>query len=365
MKTNRRMLFTLSLAIFSMFFGAGNAIFPISLGATSQSQVGWAFLGLFITAIGGPLLGLLGATLFHGRCIEFFNSAGKIPGALLILVSLALLGPFAVIPRCVTVAHVAFEPFFPSTPMWLFATIICGLSLFCCWKKQFLFPILGKILSPVLIICLLSLIYQGIFSEAAIIENTMGNAEALSYGLKTGYDTMDLIAAIYFSAGIWILLERFNLKSDKEVVWVTLSSGTIACVLLAIIYMGLSFTAAKYSLLLEGIAPEKLMTHLAYLMLGPQLGLIANVAIGLACLTTIISLTMTLAQVISRDLFPKLSYHNAMMGILCITALMSNVGFGMIMQLLDSALWIGYPAIIALTLYNIAKKLRKPQVQSI
>ncbi|MBA3238637.1 MAG: branched-chain amino acid transport system II carrier protein [Parachlamydiaceae bacterium] len=115
MKTHYQ-TFTLSLAIFSMFFGAGNAIFPIILGATSQIQIGWAFIGLFITAIGGPLLGLLGATLFHGRCIEFFNRAGKIPGALLIFVSLALLGPFAVIPRCVTVAYVAFEPILPSTP---------------------------------------------------------------------------------------------------------------------------------------------------------------------------------------------------------------------------------------------------------
>lgn len=352
---------TLSLAIFSMFFGAGNAIFPIILGVTSQSQITWAFLGLFITAIGGPLLGLLGATLFHGRCIDFFNRAGKIPGALLIFVSLALLGPLAVMPRCVTVAYVAFEPIVPSTPMWLFAFAICGISLFCCWQKHFLLPILGKILSPTLILCLLWLIYEGIFSEGTLHANTMGPGEAFTYGLKTGYDTMDLIAAIYFSAGIWALLERLHPKSDKEAVLLTLKSGTVACVLLGLIYMGLSFTAAKYSMHLEGIAPEKLMTVLAYHILGPHIGLVANIAIALACLTTIISLAMTLAEVISRDLFPALSYRTTMLGLLGITALMSNVGFGVIMRLLDSSLWIAYPVIIVLTIVNIVSKLREPR----
>lgn len=357
MKTHYQ-TFTLALAIFSMFFGAGNVIFPIILGVESQSQIGWAFLGLFMTAIGGPLLGLLGATLFHGRCIDFFNRAGKIPGALLILISLALLGPFAVIPRCVTVAYVAVEPIFP-TPLWLFAIATCSISLLCCWKKNFMVAILGKILSPLLIFCLLWIIYQGIFSEGTLATSVLERGEAFTFGLKTGYDTMDLIAAIYFSAGIWALLEHLNITSDKEAVFIILRAGTVACFLLGLIYIGLSFTAAKYSGQLEGIAPEKLMTVLAYHILGPHFGLIANVAIALACLTTIISLAMTLAQVISRDLFPSFSYHKAMIGIFSITALMSNVGFGIIMQLLDSFLWIAYPAIIVLTIVNIISKLRE------
>ncbi|MBS0656220.1 MAG: branched-chain amino acid transport system II carrier protein [Verrucomicrobia bacterium] len=357
MKSYRQNL-PLSLAIFSMFFGAGNAIFPIILGTTSQSQIGWAFLGLCITAIGGPLLGLLGATLFHGRCIDFFNRAGKIPGALLIMVTLALLGPFAVIPRCVTVSYVAFEQLLPEVPMWLYALATCAICLFCCWKKHFLLPLLGKILSPLLIICLLWLIYNGVVSDSPLGVSAMASGEAFTYGLQTGYDTMDLIAAIYFSAGIWTLLEQLRPKSDKEAVLIALRSGVFACILLGLIYLGLAVTAAKYSSHLEGIAPERLMTVLAYHILGPHVGLVANIAIALACLTTIMSLTMTLAQVISRDLFQWLSYHKAMIAILAITALMSNVGFGIIMQLLDSCLWLAYPAIIILTIVNIASKFR-------
>ena len=59
-------ILSMAIAIFSMFFGAGNAVFPLLLGMKTQGRFDFAFLGLLLTGIGGPLLGLLGATLFPG-----------------------------------------------------------------------------------------------------------------------------------------------------------------------------------------------------------------------------------------------------------------------------------------------------------
>ena len=405
-------ILSMAIAIFSMFFGAGNAVFPLLLGLKTQGNFSFAFLGLLLTGIGGPLLGLLGATLFHGRFLPFFEEAlnnsfiksprnfsekshffnsitlkgrlvskstiscknsawisnkaivlnflkraRRIPGYLLIGVTLALLGPLAVLPRCVTVAYAAINPLF-SSPLWLFALLFCAIALFCCWRRRFLVPVLGYILSPLLIGCLLLIIYQGLSSDIPLSPSSLSNWSAFRQGVTTGYDTMDLIASIYFSAGIWTMIELQGRKKPQEVFKITLKAGLLGCLLLAAIYLGLTHAAARFSPFLQETSPEQLMPHLAHLTLGPTLGLVANLAIALACLTTVISLTMTIGDIVTKELLPnRLSYRPIVILILLITTVMANFGFNAIMKLLHPLVSICYPLIIALTVVNIFHKL--------
>ena len=113
-KSSSFSLISLAVAIFSMFFGAGNAIFPLILGKNTQDLCGIASLGLFCTGILGPILGLATASLYQGKIKDFFYGAGKWLGGFLMIITLALLGPFAVLPRCLTVAHAAFSQLIPD-----------------------------------------------------------------------------------------------------------------------------------------------------------------------------------------------------------------------------------------------------------
>ena len=99
------------VAIFSMFFGSGNVVFPLLLGAQTGDQVPWALVGLTVTAVGAPLLGLLSSVLFQGDPKAYFYRIGQIPGYFAVLLILGLLGPIGVIPRCFTVAHAAVLPY--------------------------------------------------------------------------------------------------------------------------------------------------------------------------------------------------------------------------------------------------------------
>src|SRR3984957_3942591 len=87
------------LAMFSMFFGAGNVVFPLALGKIAQDQNVFAILGMLITAVGVPFLGLVAMTLFNGNYIHFFERLGKVPGFLVVTAMLGLIGPFGAIPR--------------------------------------------------------------------------------------------------------------------------------------------------------------------------------------------------------------------------------------------------------------------------
>ena len=54
-----RKLLLVGFTLFSMFFGAGNLIFPPDLGAKAGVNLWPAFLGLAISAVGLPVAGVI------------------------------------------------------------------------------------------------------------------------------------------------------------------------------------------------------------------------------------------------------------------------------------------------------------------
>src|SRR5947209_4364111 len=113
------------LAMFSMFFGAGNVVFPLALGQFAKDQNIYAILGLLITAVGVPFLGLLAMTLFNGNYTHFFERIGKVPGFLVALGIMGLIGPFGAIPRCIALSYSTIRMYMPDTSLVLFSLVSC------------------------------------------------------------------------------------------------------------------------------------------------------------------------------------------------------------------------------------------------
>lgn len=357
------------IAIFSMFFGSGNVVFPLLLGADTGNQVLWALFGLTITAVGAPLLGLLSAVLFQGDCKEFFYRIGKIPGYVVVLLILALLGPVGVMPRCFTVAHAAVMPYFPGLTLLMFSFICGAMTLLLLWRREFVLPILGLWLSPILIITLLVIIGVGLFNAPALAVTDYTPLSATLEGLLVGYNTMDLLASIVFSVSIWIMLkDELALFGDanakKKLVPTYIWASVIGGGFLGLIYIGLSYIAAAHSQALHAVMPVRVLADLAIHLLGSKLGLVANIAIFLACFTTIMSLAMAVVDVLhvemmNTEIGKKIpySYGAMMVATVLITVVFSNFGFDKIMAFLGPILEACYPAIIVLAFCNIFYKL--------
>lgn len=360
---------TTGIAIFAMFFGSGNVVFPLLLGKMTGNQVFWALIGMTITAVGAPLLGLLGSVLFEGDCKQFFYRVGAFPGYLLVLLILALLGPLGVMPRCFVVGYSALKPYFPHLSLLTFSVIAGFISLLLIAKRSLILPILGFWLSPLLIATLLTIIGVAIFEAQSLPITEYTPFSAAMKGFLVGYNTMDLLASIVFSVSIWMLLkEKLNLSGDKEIksklVPTYIYSSLIGGGLLGLIYMGMSFSGAAHPEALVNAAPEQVLTHLAIHLLGPNLALIANIAILLACLTTVMSLSVAIAEVIhieiaNTTLGSKIpySYGWVVTIMMLITVFFSNLGFEGIMNFVGPILEICYPAIIVLAICNILYKL--------
>lgn len=362
-KTSVATIWTTGIAIFSMFFGAGNVVFPLLLGYHTAQAVPYALIGLLITAVGAPLLGLLGAVLFEADCKQFFHRIGKIPGNLVILLIIAILGPLGVMPRCFIVAYGALQTYFPDLTLFSFSAITGVMTFVLIVKRELILPWLGFFLSPLLMGCLLIIVGAGLFKPGSFHFSDFSPLSALLEGLAVGYNTMDLLASIFFALSIWMLLKEklHGNTSTKQLVAVYTMASLIGGALLGLIYLGLSYSAALHASSLINSPAEQVLTRLSIYLLGSKLAIIANVAIFLACMTTIMSLAVALSDVICLEVKQARRLWQGerviMLVILVITVLFSNLGFAAIMRFLHPLLSICYPAIIVLTICNILYKL--------
>jgi LIVCS family branched-chain amino acid:cation transporter len=350
-------------AMFSMFFGAGNVVFPLNLGLMTQDQNIFALFGLLITAVLVPFLGLLSMTLYDGQYPQFFARMGKIPGFLIALVIMGLIGPFGAIPRCIALSYSTSHLFFPSLPLELFSILACLVILVFTLRPSSILDVLGYYLTPILLIALGIIIFKGVLFAPEASPSPLDPFSNFIMGFTEGYQTMDLLGALFFSSVVILCLKGGNSvaitkDNHRSILLQTLGASAIGAALLSSIYIGFSYVSALNSTLLAGIAKDQLLGYAAIEILGPYAGIVACVAVALACLTTAIALAVVSAEYIHIDLtFGKVPYWAALTATLAITYFVSTLHFDGIVKMLAPILEVCYPALILLAILNLLYKL--------
>ncbi|MFI0435294.1 MAG: branched-chain amino acid transport system II carrier protein [Parachlamydiaceae bacterium] len=356
-------VFSTGLAMFSMFFGAGNVVFPLVVGQTTGDQTAFALAGLLITAVGVPFLGLIAILLFQGNYQEFFNRAGKVPGFLLIALIMLIIGPFGGLPRCIALSYSTLKSSWPTLHFGLFSLIACTLIFFFNWKKTRMINLLGYVLTPLLLVSLAVIIIVGLWTGESSSTSSLTASESFVHGFLEGYNTMDLLASFFFSAIIYSSLEQQSnatgSANQHTLFKLSLQSSLIGGVLLALVYAGFSYVAAWHSSSLSLTNQGELLGALTLKILGPYAGIIASSTIALACLTTAIALAAVFAQYLQQVFFVNTINDSLALAItIGIGFAVSLLEFTGIVALLFPILKIVYPALIIFTIYNIIFQLR-------
>lgn len=356
-------IFGLGLAMFSMFFGAGNIVYPLALGQYAQDQNFYSILGFLITGVGVPFIGLLSITLFDGDHNAFFKRMGKIPGFMIAAIILALLGPFGVVPRCIVVSYSTLKMYFSNIgPLYLFSLISCLVILACSYKKQAIVSLLGYVLTPILLASLAFIILIGYVSSPEAAASELPGNQVFFHGLMEGYQTMDLLAAFFFSSFI-VQTIKSSLSDDekgnyRKIVSLTLKASVIGAGLLSLVYIGFSYVASYNSELLSGLPGDRILGTLALHTLGPYAGVIVCAAVAFACLTTSIALASVFAEFVQKDVSQgKISYEASLSGTMLVAFAVSTLDFNGIASFLAPILSVCYPGLIVLSLLNIVHKL--------
>lgn len=366
MKLSKNRMLVVSFMLFSLFFGAGNLIFPPFLGQNAGSNTLPAMLGFLLTAVILPVLGVAVVAQFDGLD-KLGQQVGKRFSLVFTLLIYLSIGPGLGIPRAASVPfEMAVAPYLPegaraSRWMLLYSLVFFAVALWLCMSPGKLVDRIGHVLTPSLLILLLVLFVSFLFrGEVHVAAPGEAYAAApLLQGFSEGYQTMDTIAALNFGLVIATTLGTFGLKEKKDLVRHTVFAGIIAGSILAAVYIMLSYMGAASS----GVYPIQengawTLRCIVYQLFGAPGAILLAAIFTLACLTTCVGLINSISQFFSV-IFKKISYRKWVCIIIAFSFLVCNLGLTAILSISIPILNAIYPMAIVLIILGLSDRLWK------
>ena len=371
MKTLKtRDIVALGFMTFALFLGAGNIIFPPSVGLAAGEFQWSAALGFLLTGVGLPLLGIVALARVGGGLNTLTSPIGRFCGALMGLAIYLTIGPFFATPRTATVSfEVGMAPFTGNTPE---ALLIFTVGYFLLVMILSLFPgklmdNIGKIITPALILVLAilggaaALLPAGDITTPALAYNSA--AQALGQGFVQGYQTMDALASLVFGIVIVSAIKAAGVEDTRLHTRYTIWAGIIAAVGLSLVYVSLIYLGAMSGTVVPADASGvQILTAYVDQTFGTTGNLLLAAVILLACLTTGVGLVSACSSYFSELLGVRYRTVVIIMCIFC-TAV-ANQGLAQLIAVAVPVLVCIYPVAIALIALGLMSSLwkHKPRV---
>lgn len=339
----------IGFALFAMFFGAGNLIFPPFLGNSVGDQFLPSLFGFLLTGVGLPLLGIIACSRIQG---SFEKMASRV-GPRFAMISTAILtlaiGPFIAIPRTASTTYeLGVVTLLPEASSMVTTLIFFAICLFFVLKPTSIVDTIGKFLTPVLLIVLIAIIVKGIFIPIGEIVPLDVNDVFVS-SFKEGYQTMDAIAAVMFGSIILSSVKSKGYQDYESISKVIMMAGVVAIIGLAIVYGGLMYLGAQTSGFEHvTFTRTQLVMYIVKDVFGSLGTIFLSVSAILACLTTAIALLSASAEFFTKFFKGRIPYTVNAIVLTIISILMATNDVDSIVALAGPALDIIYPVVIVL-----------------
>lgn len=340
-------------ALFSMFFGAGNLILPPFLGFKAGSDWFWVAFGFAITAVLIPLLGILAHARLQGTMFDFGKKVSPTFSLIYCLIVYAIAVALPA-PRTASVTHeMAIAPFFGTSSL-VTSSIYFVLVFIFVMNRSKVLSLIGKYLTPFIVIILLAIIAIAIGSPTPLQNPSLFETPIVD-GLLEGYQTFDAIGAVVVGAVVIISLKlrgHDSFEAKKELIT---KSGFIAGAGLFIIYSGMILSGSLFNLSFEAEATRtEVLAGLSTVTLGNLGTSFLSVLVALACFTTAVGIITGTADYF-KGLFKEseLAYLvTASLG--CIIGIaVGQFDVHYIIDIALPALMFIYPITIVLILLNV------------
>lgn len=358
----KKEVFVVAFALFSLFFGAGNLILPPLLGFKAGNAWGWVTLGFALSAVLIPIFGILAHARLQGT---LFDIAKKVSPSfslvycyLIYVISITLPSP-----RTASVTHeMAVAPLLDSSS-WITSTLYFALVLVFVLNRSKILTLIGKFLTPGILIILMAIIIITITGFDFSFEPTAFSSP-LTHGILEGYQTFDAIGAVVVGGVIIISvnLRHKNLSYNEKKSFIG-QAGVIAGLGLLLVYAGLVLTGAQMGAEFEdNISRTDLLTGISRITLGNGATLLLSVLVGLACFTTAVGIVTGAADFIKGRFSNSQKAYTLTALIGCILGIvMGQFNVGYIIAVALPALMFIYPITIILILLNVLPKAYAPK----
>ena len=353
-KTNKDVVIV-GFALFAMFFGAGNLIFPPFLGVISGSSWITGFGGFILADVGLALLAVAAAAKCNGEISGVLGRAGKNLAVVLGSAIMICLGPLLAIPRtAATTFEMGVSPLASGFNPILFSILFFALTLALTIKPSKVVDIIGQFLTPALLVALGVLIIKGIISPLGEINPTPMINDIFAEGVKQGYQTMDALGAVALSTVIIASLTNKGYTDKSQKVKLTMKAGFVAAIGLCLVYGGLTYLGATVSKIYgQDVVQTSLIVEMTASLLGQPGKVILALIVGLACLTTSIGLTSATAQYFTNLTNGKIKYEAIVIVVCVFSAIVSNFGVSTIIKFSGPILDMIYPATVVLVIMTL------------
>jgi branched-chain amino acid:cation transporter, LIVCS family len=355
-KMKKRDTFFVGLMLFSMFFGAGNLIFPPFLGMGAGTSFWPAIVGFIITAVGLPLLVITAIARVKDGANTLGNRVHPWFGAIFTVIVYLSIGPFFGVPRNANVAfEMGFKPFLGNVSLSqqvlllgftaVFFLLVYLLSL----NPSKMVDYMGRFITPALLLSIVVLCVTGFVKLNKPLQAPSENYQTASLfkGFIDGYSTMDALAALAFGIVILTTFKQKGVSDKKLVTSYTIKAGLVAGAALALVYVAIGFLGAKMAPYGSFDNGTSLLSTASTIVLGNGGKLLLGFIFTLACFTTCVGLTIACGEYFSK-IVPKVSYRIVVTIVTIASFLIANLGLNQIIAISVPFLVMAYPLTIVL-----------------
>ena len=358
-KAKGPIIITMGLALFATQFGAGNLIFPPFLGRETGSNWLIGFAGFFIMDVGLAALAIYSVVANREGTVDgVTNKLGAIPGKVFVSIILLLLGPIICIPRTsATTYEMGIKGLLPGVPLWAFSLVFFIVTAVLALNPSGVVDVIGKFLTPVLLLVMVILIILGIVNPIGAPIATK-DLVPFQTGITNGYQTLDGIGGVTVTIILIVAAKKYGYTERNEVKKLVAGADIISATLLGLVYGGLSFLGASTSgdSHFEGLAQAPLLIAITNRLLGGWGVIALAIIILLACLTTSIGLSSVIGDYFSGLSNGKVSYRTVVLVTIGFSFFMSNLGLDKIIALAAPILSAFYPPLIVLVIFALLDK---------
>lgn len=371
-KLTPRQLTLIGSMLFGLFFGAGNLIFPLILGARAGQNLPAALLGLLITAAGIPLLGVMSIGL--ARSEGLLDLSGRVSPWFRNVFTCALyltIGPLFAIPRCAATSFtIGVSPLVGENAwLWQLGFSLCffGVVLYFSLKPSKILDSVGKFLNPAFLLFLGIMLVTALVKPVQPVSSVVPSGDyvhsAFSAGFLQGYDTLDALASLAFGIIVIRTVRQLGVTEPGRVAMSTVNAGVVSMSLMALIYAATALVGAQSFGLYEqrlsdpGFTGGDAFAIIAQHYFGKGGGLLLAVTVTLCCMKTAVGLVTSCAETF-EEMFPgKLSYPQWAVVFSGASLLISNFGLSKIIEFSAPVLYFLYPLAIVLILLGLFGRL--------
>ena len=358
----------IGLMLFSFFFGAGNLIFPPALGQLAGDNLPAAIFGFCFSGVGLPLMGILAMAILNSDDPnELASPMSPAFGKAITILCALTIGPFFFfLPTCAvsfdTGILLLLPPGYETTGLALYSVFFFGLTYFLSVNPSKIVDNIGKVMSPLLLLCLGILITCVIIDPMGSLQPANGVYKNVPFfkGFQEGYNTMDLLCTMLYGAATLKAIQSQGITEQKQLTKMCIYAGIIAAICLALIYGALAYAGAS-STAVFGIVSNggQLLNMISVHYMGFPGQVVLALIIFFACITTSIGLTTSISSYFHELSGKQVLYQRFCLYICLFSLVVANFGLNNIIKFSIPVICMLYPIVIAIVILNVGQSIFK------